>query len=811
MKSTINPTTLSPMMQQYMAIKQAHPDSLVLFRLGDFYELFFDDAITASQTLGIVLTARDAGDQKAPMCGVPYHSVDKYIEPLIDAGFRIAICEQTNEIDTATKIVKRVVTRIVTPGTFTNYSSDDARYLAAYHDQQFAYANVATGDLFVETVALADLNSRLRSLSIQELIVDEASKEAIDFALIQTIPLSVASLYDGFNEALGLLLSYVKHTWQQDVSHFKAPLLQQASDGVQLDASTIAQLELFTSSYQQTKQGSLRQVIDHTKTSMGRRRLAQLLTRPMTNQLALETRLDLVETFVQSLHYTADTRHLLEQVYDMERLVGKISTQTATPKDLAQLRASLLQLPLIASLLSSITHPLLLEWLAPVQGLTKLTSLLTTALVDIPPASSKEGGIFQLGYHAELDSFMTIHERVQDKLVALELAEQQRTGIKKLKVGFNKPFGYYIEVTKGQLSNFDTTGYVRKQTLVNAERFITEELKAIETELLTAEDRRVDMEESLFQSLLATILLDKEALQRAAAGIAQLDVTVNFAYIAEKYHYTKPTFGSICDIKQGRHPVVETFMTNFIANDTLLDSNTRMLLITGPNMSGKSTYIRQVATIAILAQIGSFVPAQAAVLPIFDKIFTRIGASDDVLSGQSTFMVEMREVHQALVGATANSLLIFDEIGRGTATFDGVAIAQATLEYIHTHVKAMTLFSTHYHELTVLEHTLGTLQNIHVSAEERKGELVFHHHVLPGAIDKSYGIHVAKLANLPTSLLKRAQVILQELETRGVQEVTLFAQPVTEYIARQLDALNLDDLSPKDALALLYEWKHHNE
>lgn len=807
MKSTINQTTLSPMMQQYMTIKQAHPDSLVLFRLGDFYELFFEDAITASQTLGIVLTARDAGDQKAPMCGVPYHSVDKYIEPLINAGFRIAICEQTNEIDTATKIVKRVVTRIVTPGTFTDYAGDDARYLAAFHNEQFAYANVATGDLFVETLTLADLPSRLRSLSVQELIVDEASTIEIDFASSQAMPLTAASLYDGYNEALGLLLAYVKHTWLQDVSHFKAPVLQQASDGVQLDASTIAQLELFTSSYQQTKQGSLRHVIDQTKTAMGRRLLTQLLTRPMTNKAVLEARLNVVEAFVQSYHYTADSRHLLEQVYDIDRLVGKISTQTATPKDIAQLRATLHQLPVIAALLEPINDALLTSWCSPFDSLTTLAAGLTAALVEIPPTSLKEGGIFQLGYNNELDALMNVHERVQAKLQALERAEQQRTGIKKLKIGYNKPFGYYLEVTKGQLSNFDATGYVRKQTLVNAERFITEELKALETELLSAEDRRAVMEEQLFQALCARVLASKDDLQRAAFGIAQLDVTVNFAYIAEKYHYTKPTFGKICQIKQGRHPVVERLMSNFIANDTSLNQDTRMLLITGPNMSGKSTYIRQVAVMAILAQIGSFVPAESATLPLFDKIFTRIGASDDVLSGQSTFMVEMREVHQALVGATAQSLLIFDEIGRGTATFDGVAIAQATLEYIHTHVKAMTLFSTHYHELTVLEHTLGTLKNIHVSAEERSGELVFYHRVLPGAIDKSYGIHVAKLAQLPPSLLKRAQVILQELESRGVQEVTLFAQPVTETIARQLDALNLDDLSPKDALALLYEWK----
>jgi DNA mismatch repair protein MutS len=811
MKQTRKPTTLSPMMQQYMAIKQAHPDTLVLFRLGDFYELFFDDAILASQTLGIVLTARDAGDQKAPMCGVPYHSVDKYIEPLIEAGFQLAICEQTDDIDTATKIVKRVVTRIITPGTFTDYSGDDARYLAAFHHGQFAYANVATGDVFVESLALDDVRGRLSTLAVQELLVDASSTVTTDVARTTVVSYEPATLLAGFNDALGLLLSYVKQTSLHEVTHFKAPILQQPNEGLLLDASTIAQLELFESSYKKTKLGSLRSVIDHTSTSMGRRLLAQLLARPMTNRSLIETRLSLVEMFVQSVHYTADTRHLLTPVYDMDRLLAKISTQSATPKDLAQLRDTLTQLPKLVTLLSPLDHPLLATWLEPLPRLSKLSTLLREALVEIPPLSRKEGGIFQLGYHEELDRLMTIHERVQADLDALEQAEQRRTGIKKLKIGYNKPFGYYIEITKGQLSNLDATGYVRKQTLVNAERFVSDELKAIEAQMLTAEDRRVAMEESLFASLCSIILEDRATLQAASWGLAHLDVIANFAYLAETHHYTKPTFGTVCQIEQGRHPVVETLIPHFVANDTQLDHHTRMLLITGPNMSGKSTYIRQVATIAILAQMGSFVPATHATLPVFDHIFTRIGASDDVLSGQSTFMVEMREVHQALSKATSNSLLIFDEIGRGTATFDGVAIAQATLEYLHTHVKAMTLFSTHYHELTALEHTLGTLRNIHVSAEERKGELVFHHHVLPGAIDKSYGIHVAKLANLPPSLLKRAQVILHELESRGVQEVTLFAQDVPDDLATKLQALNLDNLSPKEALELLYAWKANHE
>ena len=811
MKSSAHSTSLSPMMQQYMAIKQAHPDTLVLFRLGDFYELFFDDAITASALLGLVLTARDAGESKAPMCGVPYHSVDKYIEPLIDAGYHIAICEQTDEIDTATKLVKRVVTKLITPGTFTNYSGDDARYLAAVVEHQFAYANVATGDVFVQTLSAGELSARVRTLSVQELLTPVDSGLVVDGVSITELTYQPASILDGFNDALGLLLTYVKQTTHHDARYFKAPVVQQASDGLSLDPSTIAQLELFESSYKRTKQGSLRQVIDHTKTSMGRRLLAELLTRPMTNQTVLEARLSLVESFVASVHYTYDTRHVLESVYDIDRLLAKISTQSATPKDVAQLRTTLLQLPKLVTLLSGLDDPLLQTWLTPCSQLQRLASRLSSALVEIPPLSKKEGGIFPMGYNDELDGLMTIHERVQADLNKLERAEQERTGIKKLKIGYNKPFGYYIEVTKGQLSNLDATGYVRKQTLVNAERFISDELKAIERDMLSAEDRRVAMEESLFQELLLSILADQATLQAAATSLAHIDVIANFAYIAEKHHYVKPTFGMECHIEQGRHPVVETLLTQFVANDTHLDHDTRMLLITGPNMSGKSTYIRQVAIIAIMAQLGSFVPATSATLPIFDHIFTRIGASDDVLRGQSTFMVEMREVYQALHYATANSLLVFDEIGRGTATFDGVAIAQATLEYIHANIKAMTLFSTHYHELTVLEHTLGTLRNIHVSAEERKGELVFHHHVLPGAIDKSYGIHVAKLANLPPSLLKRAQVILQALQTSGIQEVTLFAQDVPDTLQQQLNELNLDDLSPKDALALLYEWKTSNE
>jgi DNA mismatch repair protein MutS len=809
MNSTINRETLTPMMQQYMTIKEAHPNTLVLFRLGDFYELFFDDAITASQTLGIVLTARDAGQQKAPMCGVPYHSVDKYIEPLIDAGFHVAICEQTDEIDTATKIVKRVVTSIVTPGTFTGYSSDDARFIAAYYPPQFVYANVATGDVFVETVDTVNVASSLATLAIRELIVSETESLTLDGISIARIPVTPTTVYPGFDEALGLLYGYCKQNKLRDLSHFKSPKRLRQEDAMTLDASTIAQLELFESSYQKTKQGSLRYVLDHTKTAMGRRLLSQWLARPSRNQTELEARLALVETFVASIHYTSDTRHLLEAVYDIDRLVGKVHLRTASPKDIKQLEASLLALPKLQTLLSPIKE--VASYTGSFSKLTSLTDLLAKALVEIPPLSSKEGGIFQLGYDNTLDELMTIHQSVQTRLQTLEQQEQERTGIKKLKIGFNKPFGYYIEVTKGQLNNLDASRYTRKQTLVNAERFITEELKAIETDLFTAEERRVSLEATLFEELLHKVSSYKELLQEAATGVATLDVIANFAYVAETNRYVKPTFGHECRIVQGRHPVIESLIPRFVANDTTLNATTNMVLITGPNMSGKSTYIRQVALIAILAQIGSFVPAVSATLPLFDAIYTRIGASDDVLHGQSTFMVEMREVYQALAHATANSLLIFDEIGRGTATFDGVAIAQATLEYIAQRIKAFTLFSTHYHELTTLEHTLGTLQNIHVSAEEQKGDLVFHYHVLPGAVDKSYGIHVAKLAKLPAPLVKRANDILRTLESRGVQEVTLFAQPTSDTLRDRLAGINLDDVSPKDALALLYQWKTDDE
>ena len=809
MNSPINRETLTPMMQQYMAIKDAHPNALVLFRLGDFYELFFDDAITASQTLGIVLTARDAGGQKAPMCGVPHHSVDKYIEPLIDAGFHLAICEQTDEIDATTNIVKRVVTSIVTPGTFTGYTSDDARYIAAYYEPQFVYANVATGDVFLETMDRALVAGRLATLAILELIVTETDPLSLDGIAIAKIPLKAVTVHPGFDEALGLLYGYLKHTKGREVSHFKSPQLLRQEDALTLDASTMAQLELFESSYQKTKRGSLRHVLDHTKTAMGRRKLSQWLARPSRNQTELEARLHLVETFVQSVHYTADTRHLLEAVYDIDRLVGKVHLRTASPKDIKQLETSLIALPKLQTLLSPVDE--MTPYTTSFSKLTSLTDVVATALVDIPPLSTKEGGIFQLGYDKALDKLMTIHETVQTRLHTLEQQEQERTGIKKLKIGFNKPFGYYIEVTKGQLNHLDASRYTRKQTLVNAERFITDELKAIESDLLTAEERRVALEATLFDELLTTISAHKELLQEAANGLAMVDVIANLAYVAETNRYVKPTFGTACRIVQGRHPVIESLMPRFVANDTTLDATTKMLLITGPNMSGKSTYIRQVALIAILAQIGSFVPADSATLPLFDAIYTRIGASDDVLSGQSTFMVEMREVYQALANATANSLLIFDEIGRGTATFDGVAIAQATLEYIAQSIKAYTLFSTHYHELTTLEHTLGTLQNIHVSAEEQKGDLVFHYHVLPGAVDKSYGIHVAKLAKLPSPLLKRANDILRTLEARGVQEVTLFAQPNADTLRDRLAATNLDELTPKAALALLYQWKTDDE
>ncbi len=812
MKPAIDKASVTPMMQQYLTIKDAHPEALVLFRLGDFYELFFEDAITASKALNIVLTARDAGSQKAPMCGVPYHAVDKYVERLVDEGYHVAICEQTDEIDEATKIVKRVVTKLITPGTFVDYTDDDPRYLAAYHDGQFAYVNVASGDVFVEAVPASTLASHIAKIQAKEVIMAAGSKRVeLDVSMTSVAP-RVYYPNHPYQRVLDLLVTYIEDTQHQAIQHLKEPLELSPTDRLHMDASTMTQLELFESSLRREKRGSLRGLLDVEKTSMGRRFLLDRMARPYRDLSKLNTQFDALDTLQKSIHLTPDTRHLLERIFDIDRLVTKINFSTVSPKELRQLEASLAMLPKLAELYESQTG-LLGTVTSSFTTFKELQSSLNQMLVETPPLTSKEGGIFALGFNEELDRLITVHERVNESLKALEASEQERTGIKKLKIGYNKPFGYYLEVTKGQSGNIDLERYTRKQTLVNAERYITPELKAIEEELFTAEAKRIALEESLYQDLVKDLQRHTKALQAVALSVAELDYVTSLSFVAEKYRWSRPTFGDVMSVKQGRHPVVEAYLSEpFIANDIDLDDDTRMLLITGPNMSGKSTYIRQVALMVILAQMGSFVPAASATLPLFDKIFTRIGASDDVMLGQSTFMVEMLEVNQALAQATKDSLLLFDEIGRGTATFDGVAIAQATLEYIHHEIKCMTLFSTHYHELTSLEHTLGTLKNVHVSAKEVGGELVFYHQVKPGAVDKSYGIHVAKLAKLPSSLIKRASVVLTELETQGVKEITLFEQPKsTSGLRQKLDALDLDQLSPKDALALLYQWQNDDE
>ena len=812
MKPAIDKASVTPMMQQYLTIKDAHPEALVLFRLGDFYELFFDDAVTASKVLNIVLTARDAGAQKAPMCGVPYHAVDKYVERLIDEGYHVAICEQTDELDEATKIVKRVVTKLITPGTFVDYTDDEPRYLAAFHDAKLAYVNVASGDVYVEAVPVVNLAASLLKIQAKELILAQGAKKPNVEISTTAITPRIYHKKHPYQGVLDLLYTYIEDTQHQHVQHLKEPVEITDKDRLHMDASTLMQLELFESSLRREKRGSLRAVLDVVKTSMGRRFLLNRMARPYRDQSLLNEQFDAIDQLLQSVHLAADTRHLLERVFDIDRLVTKINFASITPKELRQLEASLAVLPAIQTMFHDQTKRLT-TLTARFSSFEPLQQLLHRALVEIPPTSTKEGGIFALGYNTELDQLITIHERVNEKLKALELQEQERTGIKKLKIGYNKPFGYYLEVSKGQSANIDTSIYQRKQTLVNAERYITPELKAIEEELVSAEAKRMALEESLFTELITTCQTHTKPLQAVALSIAELDYVTSLSFLAEKYRWVRPRFGSELVIKQGRHPVVEAYMSEpFIANDITLDEATRMLLITGPNMSGKSTYIRQVALIVILAQMGSFVPATAATLPLFDKIFTRIGASDDVMLGQSTFMVEMLEVNQALSQATSASLLLFDEIGRGTATFDGVAIAQATLEYIHHEIKCMTLFSTHYHELTGLEHTLGTLKNVHVSAKEVSGELVFYHQVKPGAVDKSYGIHVAKLAKLPSPLIKRATQVLQELETKGIKEITLFEQPKSvSSLEQKLASLDLDQLSAKEALALLYEWQEDDE
>lgn len=784
-------TNQTPMMQQYLKIKSQYQDCLLFFRLGDFYEMFFEDAKEASRVLEITLTKRDAKKENPiPMCGVPYHSADGYIETLINNGYKVAICEQMEDPRQTKGMVKREVVRIVTPGTVMDQGGVDEKqnnYILSFVQindcYALSYCDVSTGELKVTSFNdQATLINEITTINPNEIVVNEHIDEELKRQIsltTETITVlnEISDAHYAVNtsneqslyNATQLLLDYIFHTQKRDLSHIETVVKYEAVDFMKMDFYAKRNLELTESIRLKSKKGTLLWLMDETKTPMGARRLKQWIDRPLIHKNQIESRLDTVEQFIDFFIERDTLREHLNQVYDIERLVGRVSYGNVNARDLIQLKHSISEIPNIKQLLDRLDTETTEQFKA-LEPLDELLALLENSLKEEPPISVKEGGLFKKGFNQELDEYLEASKNGKTWLAELQTKERQRTGIKSLKISFNKVFGYFIEITRANLQGFDPSayGYHRKQTLSNAERFITDELKEKEDIILGAEDKAIELEYQLFVELREQIKTYTERLQKQAKVISELDCLQSFAEIAQKYNYARPAFSEDKTLKltNSRHPVVERVMdhNDYVPNDCNLDQDTFIYLITGPNMSGKSTYMRQVAIISIMAQMGAYVPCETAVLPVFDQIFTRIGAADDLVSGKSTFMVEMLEAQKALANATENSLIIFDEIGRGTSTYDGLALAQAMIEFVAHTSHAKTLFSTHYHELTTLDQSLPSLKNVHVAANEYKGELIFLHKVKDGAVDDSYGIQVAKLAHLPEAVISRAQVILDAFE-----------------------------------------------
>ncbi|MCU9602419.1 DNA mismatch repair protein MutS [Pallidibacillus thermolactis] len=790
----------TPMIQQYLKIKAEYEDAFLFFRLGDFYELFFEDAIKASQELEITLTARDGGvDEKIPMCGVPYHSAQGYIETLVNRGYKVAIAEQLDDPKQTKGMVRREVVQLITPGTMmegksirdkvNNYIST----ITAFPDETFglAFCDLSTGESKVTliTEGWTDCINELATIQTKEIVLDENFPTEFSKELKERLSVTISyeneiNISDNFEaiiaplsqnkliQTAARLLNYLYRTQKRSLDHMQPIETYQIRQYMKMDYYSKRNLELTETIRTKGKKGSLLWLLDETKTAMGGRLLKQWIDRPLISQEKIESRLHIVEQLKENFFERQELREKLTKVYDIERLAGKVAFGNVNARDLVNLKTTLYQIPDLMDTLSNIKDEKIQQLAGTLDPCSEIADLIERSIVDHPPISIKEGNMIRDGYHEQLDMYRDASRNGKTWIAELEKAEREKTGIKSLKIGFNRVFGYYIEVTKANLHLLPKDrNYERKQTLTNAERFITPELKEKESMILEAEEKSVDLEYELFLEIRNQVKEFIPRLQTLAKKLSEIDCLQCFAEISENRKYTKPVFNKKgkLTIKEGRHPVVEKVMDvqTYVPNDCIMNKETEILLITGPNMSGKSTFMRQVALTAILAQIGCFVPAEHAELPIFDQIFTRIGAADDLISGQSTFMVEMLEARNAIRGATENSLILFDEIGRGTSTYDGMALAQAMIEYIHDKIGAKTLFSTHYHELTALEKSLKKLKNVHVSAIEKNGQVVFLHKIKEGPTDKSYGIHVAKLADMPAELIQRAETILQKFEKNG--------------------------------------------
>lgn len=785
----------TPMIQQYLTIKADYKDAFLFFRLGDFYEMFFEDAIKASQELEITLTSRDGGtEERIPMCGVPYHAAPNYIKQLVEKGYKVAICEQTEDPKQAKGVVRREVIQLITPGTVMEEKSlgdKENNYLASLSSHldgtfSLAYSDLSTGENNAAIYSSIDeIINEIYTLQAKELVVSRQFPEDllkkvkersnVTFSFEEEI-----NLLPGFEglassitsekmlETVARLVAYLYRTQKRSLEHLQPFQTYRADQFMKIDLYSKRNLELTETLRSKGKKGSLLWLLDETVTAMGGRLLKQWVDRPLVNRHEIENRLKMVETLLSQFFERQELRSLLKEVYDLERLAGRVAFGNVNARDLVQLKKSLQKVPEIREIVLNLHHPYAGELGKSIDPCSELEELLDQAIAENPPLSVKEGSIINDGFNSTLDQYRDASKNGKTWIAALEQQEREATGIRSLKIGYNRIFGYYIEITRANLTHLPEGRYERKQTLANAERFVTPELKEKEALILEAEEKSVELEYSIFTDIREQVKQYIPRLQKLAKIISELDVLQCFAMVSEERHYSKPLFSSDRKlfIKDGRHPVVEKVLAaqEYVPNDCVMEPGREQLLITGPNMSGKSTFMRQIALTAILAQIGCYVPASEAVLPIFDQVFTRIGAADDLVSGQSTFMVEMLEAKNAITNATEDSLILFDEIGRGTSTYDGMALAQAIIEYIHDHIHAKTLFSTHYHELTVLAENLPSLMNIHVSAVEDNGRVVFLHKIKEGPADKSYGIHVAELASLPAGLISRAREILDKLE-----------------------------------------------
>lgn len=826
----------SPMMMQYLGIKEQNKDAIVMFRLGDFYEMFFDDAIIVSKELELALTGKNAGaKERVPMCGVPFHSASGYIQKLVDNGHKVAIVEQLT--DPGKKgIVERGVVQIVTPGTIFDESmtKNKNNYIACMMIFDFVYTlafcDITTGEFQVVNIDKKDhlLNNQLASMEVKEIVV----KSDCTYNFNDSI---MVSHYDNetFNEKYRdifhnikdlkeikvstLLLNYLIETQKRDLEHLQMIEEINNQDFMTMDLYTKKSLELTENSKDHEKYGSLFWLLDMTKSAMGARLLKNYIDRPLLKKEAIEKRLDIVEIFTQQFIQRESIKEILKEIYDLERLSSRIAFGNINARDLKWISSSLKVLPELKQQLYSFNEPLTDQLANQIIDLSHITKLIDDAIIDNPPLTIKEGNIIKDHFNEELDELRYLRDHGKQWLVDFEQKEREKTGIKNLKVGYNRVFGYYIEVTKGSLDLVkDEFEYTRKQSLSNAERFITPELKDMESKILSAQDKIQKLEYVLFTQVRNEIKKEVHLIQDVSKIIARVDVYQSLAMLASENSYVRPVFNDqkIMDIKEGRHGVIEKVMGHgkYVPNDVSIDENSPVVLITGPNMGGKSTYMRQVALIVIMAQIGSFVPAKYANLTIFDQIFTRIGASDDLISGQSTFMVEMLEANNALRFASEKSLILFDEIGRGTATFDGMAIAQAMIEYIASEIHCMTLFSTHYHELTFLEDKGLGIQNVHASARVDNDHLVFEYLIKKGRSNKSYGVNVAKLAKLPDEVINRANLVLETLEENNVENRLIEEKQVQviekeSEVEKYLKTIDPMALSPLDALSTLIELK----